>query len=202
MFKLSDGKEIKNYVVFDVECLHDVDGKVHKFSESHRLRNAVACTLTSEGEFTDWVGNVHPPIKLFQYLASFDAVVGYNSIGFDYPLLGGELLGEYDLKAPKFIENYLKGKSIDLCIDFREALGVRVGLNKVATATLGESKPMDGGLAPQNWRRGKCLEVITYCRGDVDMTDKLLRKAIAGEQLSVFDTAGNKKQFTCHVKLR
>lgn len=190
------------YVVFDIECREDVDGQRNKFNQSHHLGNAVSCTLSYDGEYKDWIGGVHSPFNLLQYLLSFDIVVGYNTLGFDYPLFGGELLGEYDLRAPKFIENVLKGKTIDLCKDFHETLGARVSLQKVVTATLGESKSMDGGLAPQNWRKNKCLEVIQYCRNDVTMTKKLFELLISEQPLSVLDQASKSKTFKCVPKIR
>lgn len=197
-------KELKdlNYCVFDIECREDVDGKRNKFDQSQHLGVAVACTLTKDGEYMDWIGGAHPMFNLFHYLLGFDAIITYNGLGFDYPLLGGELKGEYNLTAPKFIENSLKGKTIDLCVDFKEALGVRVGLQKVISATTGDSKTMDGGLAPHNWRKGKCMEVISYCRNDVAMTKKLFDLAVAGEQLFVFDQVQQKKAFRCTPKLR
>jgi hypothetical protein len=191
----------KRYVVFDIECREDVDGKRNKFDQSQHLGIAVACTKSFDGEIRDWIEDASA-FKLFSYLASFEVVVSYNGLGFDYPLLGGSLLGEYHLAAPKFIENALKSRTIDLCLDFKEALGARVSLKNVSIPTLGLDKEMDGGLAPQNWRKGKCFEVINYCRGDIDKTDKLFRLAASGQPLKVLDKQGVAKEFTCSPKLR
>jgi DEAD/DEAH box helicase domain-containing protein len=196
-------KDLRNLKVcfFDIECREDVDGKRNKFDQAQHLGIAVACTLTSDGEYRDWI-NDDCAFRLFSYLTSFDAVVTYNGCGFDYPVLGGCLLGEYHLAAAKYIEMALKGKTIDLCIDFREALGARVSLQNVVVPTLGESKTMDGAYAPEKWRKGQCLEVIHYCRGDVSLTKKLFDKAINGEDLQVLDKAGNKKSFRVSPKIR
>ena len=192
----------KKYCIFDIECFEDVDGKRNQFNQAQHLGIAVACTLSSDGEYKDWIGRHHSPHALFSYLLSHDIVVGYNVLGFDFPLLGGELLGEYDLKAPKYVELMLKGKIVDLCVDFREALGTRVSLVKVAEPTLGEQKTMDGGFAPQEFRRGHCLEVIRYCRQDLNMTKGLFLKSAAGEELKVQATNGSVKTFTCVPKVR
>lgn len=193
----------KKWVVFDVECDEDVDGKRNQFNMAQHLGVAVACTLTHDGEYRDWIGAKNGEAhRLLGYLSTFDVVVGYNLLGFDYPLLGGCVLGEYHLAAPKVVEAKLAGKTVDLCLDFKEAIGQRVSLQNVAVPTLGQSKTMDGGLAPTNWRKGKCLEVISYCRVDLDLTGGLFRKAVAGEPLFVLAKDGAKKQFSCQPKLR
>jgi hypothetical protein len=188
-------------VMFDVECREDVDGKRNTFGSAQHLGIAVACTLTSDGEFRDWIHD-DSAFRLFQYLATFDVIVGWNTLGFDYPLLGGSLRGEYDLMAPKFIETVFRGKTIDLMLDVKEAVGARMKLENVSIATLGLKKEMDGAFAPERWRKGQCLEVITYCRGDVTKTKGIYDKAIKGEPLFCSDSAGNKKQFLCTPKIR
>lgn len=191
----------KKYVVFDIECREDVDMKRNHFSQAQHLGIAVACAQSYDGEFKDFVHD-HSAGRLVNYLAAFDYVITYNGIGFDYPLLGGCFLDEYDLRAPKIIENLFKGRTIDLCKDFHEAVGARVSLNNVAIPTLNIQKSMDGGLAPSNFRKGKILEVIQYCRHDVHMTHELFKKACAGETLKVLNKEGQTKEFKAVPKVR
>lgn len=192
----------KKFVTVDWECFEDVDGKRNQFNAAQHLGNAVACTLSSEGEYKDWIGKHHSPHAMLMYMLTFDYIIGYNTLGFDYPLFGGELLGEYDLRAPLYVQNVLKNKTIDLMVDFREALGVRVSLANVAGPTLGEQKTMDGGFAPSEFRKGHCLEVIKYCRQDVNMTHQLFVKASKGEELKVKTTKGEIRTFACVPKVR
>lgn len=187
-------------VAGDAECLRDV-APPYSFGASQFLGNAVTCTLTKEGEFKDWVGD-QSIFPMWKYLIGFDVFVTFNGVGFDYPLWGGSMLGPEHIEARKFFEKSFKGKTVDLCLDFFEALGVRVGLNAVAIPTLGDAKEMEGGFAPQHWRSGRCFEVIEYCRGDNRRTMDLFLKAIAGEELSVKLKDGSIRKFKCTPKLR
>ena len=185
----------------DAECLHDVTAPF-SFGASQFLGNAVTCTLTDQGEFKDWVGD-GSIFTMWKYLLQFDIFVTFNGIDFDYPLWGGSILGAEHIEARKFFEKSFKGKTIDLCKDFHEALGVRASLASVSVPTLGDVKELDGGFAPQHWRAGRCMEVIEYCRGDVRRTLGLLQKCMAGEKLKYHDKKNDRIiEFTCIPKLR
>lgn len=191
----------KKFVVLDIECRENVDMKRFTFGEAHFLGIAVACTETHDGVIKDWIHDDHAHL-LVEYLLSFDYVVTFNGLGFDYTLLGGSWRGKYDLKAPTIIKQILAGKTIDLCKDFHETLGARVGLKKVTIPTLGEDKLMDGALAPDRWRKRECMEVIMYCRDDVSKTKQLFLKAAAGETLKVQTKEGAIREFKCVPKIR
>lgn len=192
--------EGKRIVTADAECLHDVKPPF-TFGASEFLGNAVTCTLTNEGEFKDWVGDgqIFP---MWKYLLNFDILLTYNGMGFDYPLWGGSMFGPEHLEARKLFEKSFKGKTIDLCLDFFDALGVRVSLASVSVPTLGDHKEMEGGYAPQHWRAGRCFEVIEYCRGDVRRTYALLEKIMKGEKLKHQKKDGTIIEFTVTPKLR
>lgn len=190
----------KKIVAIDAECLRDV-ASPFSFGASQFLGNAVTCSIDHKGDFKDWIldQNIFP---FYKFLLQFDIVVGYNTLGFDYPLWGGSMMGPEHMQARKIFENTFKGKTVDLCVDFHETLGARVGLKNVAVPTLGDHKEMDGGFAPQHWRNGKCMEVIEYCRGDVRRTMNLFLKAAAGEDLKVQLKSGETRTFKCEPKLR
>lgn len=191
----------KRFVVFDIECRENIDGKRFTFAESHFAGIAVACTADQNDQYKDWIHDESAHL-LVEYLLGFDYIVGYNTLGFDYPLLGGSWRGKYDLKAQKIIENILKGKTIDLCADFKEAVGARISLKNVSIPTLGQDKLMDGGLAPERWRKREALEVIQYCRDDVSKTKQLFLKACAGETLKLLTKEGQVREFKCTPKVR
>lgn len=190
----------KKILTIDAECLRDVKPP-YSFDKSEFLGNAVTCTLTNDGEYKDWIGD-QSIFAMWKYMIQFDIIVGYNTINFDYPLWGGSILGAEHLEAKKFFEKSFKGKTVDLCVDFFDALGTRVGLNSVSIPTLGDAKEMDGGFAPQHWRAGRCFEVIEYCRGDVRRTYDLFLKASAGEKLKHKKKDGNIIEFSCMPKIR
>lgn len=185
---------------FDIECLHDVDKKHFNFSDSEFLGIAVACGLDHEGEFKDFVTDASA-FRCFGYLMKHQMVIGYNTIGFDFPLVGGSLLTPQNPFSKRYVAGQLGGRIVDLAVDFAEALGHRISLEKVSIPTLGDKKEMDGGFAPEQFRNGKILEVIEYCRGDVRRTDDLFVKAVMGEELKA-ETKNGIKTFKCTPKLR
>jgi hypothetical protein len=190
----------KKIVAIDAECLRDVNPP-YTFGASQFLGNSVTCSVDHNDEYKDWVGD-GSIFSFYKFLLQFDIVVGYNTIDFDYPLWGGSMLGPEHIEARKIFEKSFKGKTVDLCKDFNETLGVRVRLQAVAVPTLGDAKEMDGGYAPQHWRAGRCMEVIQYCRGDVRRTMGLFMLAAAGKPLKVETKDKQIREFTCEPKLR
>jgi hypothetical protein len=192
--------ESMSRVNFDIECLHDVDKKHFNFSDSEFLGIAVACCLDHEGEFKDFVTDASA-FRCFGHLMKHKMIIGYNTIGFDFPLLGGSLLTPQNPYSKRYVASQFGGRIVDLAKDFSEVLGHRISLQKVSVPTLGDAKEMEGGFAPEQFRRGKILEVIEYCRGDVRRTDDLFVKAVRGEDLMA-ETKNGIKTFKCTPKLR
>lgn len=190
----------KKIVAVDAECLRDVSPPF-TFDRSEFLGNAVTCSVNHLGEYKDWIGD-GSIFSFYKYLMSYDIIVSWNGISFDYPLWGGSMLGAEHIEARKIFEKSFKGRTVDLCVDVKETLGVRTRLQAVAVPTLGDVKEMDGGFAPQHWRNGRCMEVIEYCRGDVRRTLNLFTLAASGQALKVQTKDGQIREFTCNPKLR
>ena len=191
----------KKIVAVDAECLRDVVTP-YTFGASQFLGNAVTCSVTNDDEYKDWIldAGIFP---FYKYLLGFDLIIGFNTLSFDYPLWGGSMLGPEHLEARTIFTKTFTGKTVDLCLDFFSALGVRTGLESVSVPTLGDKKEMHGVYAPQLWRQGKCEEVISYCRGDVRRTLNLFLKANAGEELKVQPkNSTDIKIFKCEPKIR
>lgn len=187
-------------VTADCECLRSVKPP-YSFGKAEYLGNAVTSTVSNGKEYKDWIYD-QAVFPMWKYMITHDLVITYNGVGFDYPLWGGSMLGPEHMEAKKFFEKSLKGKTIDLCKDFQEALGVRVSLQNVAVPTLGDAKEMEGGFAPDHWRAGRCSEVIEYCRGDIRRTDALFVMAASGQPLKVKTKDGQIREFTCIPKIR
>ncbi|MDQ3620962.1 MAG: ribonuclease H-like domain-containing protein [Verrucomicrobiota bacterium] len=97
---------------------------------------------------------------LVDQLIRADLVVGFNVIHFDYEVLMGYTI----LDLPH------QCRTLDLMVDIGEKLGHRLGLDAVATATLGVGKSGDGFDAIRWWREGRLLEIAEYCCFDVKCT--------------------------------
>ncbi len=97
---------------------------------------------------------------LVNELMRADLVVGFNVINFDYEVLMGYTILDLPSQIP----------TLDLLVELEKKLGHRLGLDAVATATLGVGKTGDGLDAIRWWREGKLLEIAEYCCFDVKVT--------------------------------
>jgi RNase_H superfamily len=98
--------------------------------------------------------------ELVDQLLRADLVIGFNVINFDYEVLMGYTV----LDLPH------QCRTLDLMVDIEAKLGHRLGLDAVATATLGVGKTGDGLDAIRWWREGRLLDIAEYCCFDVKCT--------------------------------
>ncbi len=112
--------------------------------------------------------------NLFDHLISGPVVIGYNHIGFDYPVISGYFpKGQKRVDALKQLKST---KNLDLLIVLKKQIGKRIKLDSVARATLNLGKSADGLLALkwyQEYLAGdeeKLQEIADYCKVDVQVT--------------------------------
>lgn len=147
-----------NDVFFDLETqnlLQDVGGR----SGIEKLRLSCGVTYsTQKNDFTVyWERDTQ---ALIQELKNADRVVGFNLIGFDYPVLRPY--------APGF--NFASLRTLDLLQDIHRTLGFRLSLDSIAEASLGINKSADGLKAVEWFRAGELNKIAEYCKVDVDVT--------------------------------
>jgi len=199
--KLVTPEMLKRFVVTDIECERDLgEGTPFSFDDAQYAGIGVACTLDQDGMERDWIDD-KCAFKYFGYLSQFPIIGGYNVINFDFPIIGGALLGPENQSAKRFVANNFKGKIIDFALDCSEALGHRAKLEKISIPTLGDHKEMDGKNAPNRYRNGKVMETIQYCRGDNRRLQQLVMMAVNGQELK-YQTNNGVKSFKAKVKLR
>jgi len=148
-----------NYIVFDIET-SNIFQDVGK-NDPTLLDLSVVCIYNSHTDSYEsfFEENLE---TLWPLLEETDALVGYNSNHFDIPLLN------------KYYEGSLFSfKSIDLMKTIQESLGRRIGLDAVASATLGTAKSANGLQAVEWWRQGEKQKVVDYCIQDVKVTKDL-----------------------------
>ena len=149
-----------NDLFFDLETqksFQEVGGR----ENMRLLRVSVAVTFsTATNAFKSFTEN--EVAGLIADLKAADRVVGFNVLNFDY-----QVLKAYTSERLSDL------KTLDLLDDLYNKLGFRVGLDALASATLGAQKSADGLLAIQWFRQGKIDQLIAYCRDDVAITKQL-----------------------------
>ena len=155
---------------FDLETqktAQDVGG----WRNTHLMRISVAVVFDSlENRFFNFEEDRID--DLIDHLKKGDLIVGFNVIGFDYKVLGAYT--EHDLKAlPTF----------DILADIHERLGFRLGLDHLATETLGRGKTAHGLQAVEWFRQGEMGKLTEYCRNDVEATRDLFEYGLQNGHL-------------------
>lgn len=132
----------KGVIVLDTELSRPVVDKA-LFENAEKLRYAVGCTWDDEGGYRDWIGEQSVP-ALLRYLLGFDRIVGFNTIRFDYRVMAGALIREFEAgqanrervaKAvsdvwdigerdpePTMVDTILKMRSVDILMDINKFL--------------------------------------------------------------------------------
>ena len=147
----------KSFVAFDLETKNTFD-EVGGRANMHKLEISVGVTYNSRTDsYTTY--REDELAGLVEELQETELVVGYNIVGFDYPVL--QSYTDFDLyQLP----------TMDVMLSLEHSLGYRIGLDKVAAATLGTGKSGHGLQAIDWYRNGQWDLLIKYCRQDVKVT--------------------------------
>jgi len=147
-------------VFFDLETqrsFQEVGGR-HNI---HRLGLSVAVTYnTGDCAFHRYTES--SVSELIAELQAADRVVGFNLLRFDYPVLSAYT----DVRLSSL-------PTLDILDHIYRRLGFRVGLDALASATLGTTKSADGIQAIRWWRAGELEKLFAYCQQDVEVTRQL-----------------------------
>lgn len=168
-------------VFFDLETqksIQEVGGR----ENFKLLRVSVAVTLSgATNEFKSYTEKDVP--ALIADLKSATRVIGFNLKNFDY-----QVLKAYTAERLSDLP------TLDLLEDIYNKLGFRIGLDALASATLDIHKSADGLLAIQWFREGKIDELISYCRDDVALTQKLFEFGRANKFVAFVDKYKRKQK--------
>lgn len=123
--------------------------------------------------------------KLQNLLISASLVIGFNHVGFDFPVL-----------QPYLSIDVASLPVLDIMLDFQKNLGHRIGLESVALATLGVGKTGSGIDAIRFYREGKMRELKDYCLNDVRVTREIFDYGATNGKIFYLSRMGNvKKEF-------
>ena len=152
-----------SYCVMDLETqklAQDVGG----WGNTRLMRVSVAVLYDGMNDAFEVYEEKAAP-DLIRRMAEFEMVVGFNILRFDYTVLSAYTT--QDLK---------KLPTLDLLGDVHQALGHRLSLDDLASATLGAAKSADGLQAVAWWREGNLADLTRYCQHDVEITRDLFLK--------------------------
>jgi len=153
------GKSV-NFAVLDVETRRSAED-VGGWHKARSMGVSVAVLYDSaRDEFFDFPQEGIE--DLYARLSSFDLVVGFNILRFDYEVLSAHSRG-----------NFHGLPTLDMLAEIYKTLGYRLSLNSLAKATLGTEKSADGLTALEWWKQGRVAEIAEYCRKDVAVTRDL-----------------------------
>ena len=148
----------RNIVYFDLETqrtANDVGG----WDKKRDMGMSLGVTYsTATGQYA--IYNEKRVNALVEQLLRADLVVGFNVLNFDYEVLMGYTI----LDLPH------QCRTLDMMVDIERKLGHRLGLDAVASASLGVGKTGDGLDAIRWWREGRLMEIAEYCCFDVKCT--------------------------------
>lgn len=121
--------------------------------------------------------------QLQNLLIDASLIIGFNHIQFDMPVLQPYL--SVDVK--KFV-------CFDIMLALQEKLGHRVGLDSVASASLGIGKTGSGLDAIRYYNEGKWAELKSYCLNDVKVTKEVLEFGLKHKKIFFSSKFGDQKK--------
>lgn len=148
-----------NEIVFDIETQNSYQ---EVGARDNRLLKVslVGVYFYRTGQYESFTEAELP--KLWAEFERADRLIGYNSLGFDIPVLNNYYPGDLG-KLP----------SLDIMAEIANHLGFRIKLDEVAQATLGIGKSGDGLKAVEYFRKGELDKLRDYCLQDVKVTKDL-----------------------------
>ncbi len=118
--------------------------------------------------------------QMWSWFEEADRIVGYNSFGFDNPIM--------NVVYTK--GDFTKLKHFDVLDVIRKVFGHRVKLDSVAKETLGQGKIASGGDAVMWWAKGdpeSLANLKKYCEMDVEVTKRVYDYALKNKRLKFKD---------------
>ena len=153
-----------NVIVIDLETKNTFDDVGNRNPES--LDVSVVGLYSYEHNKYGAFYERHFP-RVDELLSEAELVVGFNTHGFDFPVL------------QKYLKTDLsKINSCDMLVDISIALGHTLPLDSIAMATLDEGKIGDGLKAVEYWRTGDLKSLEKYCLKDVEVTRKIFEYGV------------------------
>ncbi len=125
--------------------------------------------------------------KMWPFFEKAEILITFNGNHFDIPLLQ-KYANEVNLDLKEIYH-------LDVFEQFRKASGKKIGLDSIASTTLGINKSANGLQAVAWWNEGKIDEIMKYCEQDVKVTKDLYDYILKNKKAYFIDrNTGEKKE--------
>lgn len=131
-----------------------------------------------------WEKDFNNMWPLFQ---NADRIVGFNTVGFDVPVLQ-----PYTTIALNKLNNF------DILNEFKKIAGHRISLDALASGTIGAKKTDVGTNAVKYWRAGdpdSLAKLQSYCEADVIITKDLYQHILENKKVTFKDKWNTPRSF-------
>lgn len=163
-------------IVLDIETQNTFQ-EVGKYDPTLLKVSLVGVYDFATDQFSSYLESELP--KMWPLLEHADRIIGYNSIGFDMPVLNTYYPGDL-LKLPQ----------LDIMAELEKKIGFRVKLDTVAQATLGTGKSGTGLMAIEYFRKGEIEKLRDYCLQDVKVTRDIYLHGLQYGKIHYIDRQG------------
>lgn len=156
-----------NIIVFDIETIGNIS--TPNFVDEMQI-TVVGVYNYAKDEYKTYF--LEELSELEADLKQANLLVGFNNDHFDTPILN-----KY------FNLELFSIASFDILREFRAKTGKRLGLDAIASMTLGSSKSGTGSNAMLLYKEGKLQELADYCLNDVKLTKDIFEYCILKQHL-------------------
>lgn len=156
-----------NIIVFDIETIGNIS--TPNFVDEMQI-TVVGVYNYAKDEYKTYF--LEELSELEADLKQANLLVGFNNDHFDTPILN-----KY------FNLDLFSIASFDILREFRAKTGKRLGLDAIASMTLGSSKSGTGSNAMLLYQEGKLQELADYCLNDVKLTKDIFEYCILQKHL-------------------
>jgi DEAD/DEAH box helicase domain-containing protein len=175
-------------IVFDIETLNTFDD-INSHDRSEFKISVIGVYFYENDEFRAFEEDEFS--ELWPRLERADRLIGYNSKGFDLPIMNNYYPGDF-----------LAFPNLDILEEIQKALGFRLKLDHVARATVGFGKIGHGLQAVEWWKKGEKEKVKQYCLEDVRITRAVYEYGLKYGALAYEDRLGGRKAIPVDFRLK
>ncbi len=176
---------MNNEVVLDIETQNTFQ-EVGSYDHSKLKISVVGVYFYETDEYLCYEEHELP--KLWTRLEKSGRIIGYNTKGFDYPVMNNYYAGDF-----------MTFPSLDILEEINKALGFRLKLDDVAAASVGHRKTGHGLQAVEWWKQGEIQKIKDYCLGDVKVTKEVYEFALKNGFILYDDKRGERHAVEINV---